>query len=59
MHTFTETCARFLQQDMSASTHDGNKVTILKVQEDITVVVTFLTVKTEHTNHFDQATEAH
>jgi len=51
---------------MSASTHDGNKVTILKVQEETRYargghycVVTFLTVKTEHTNHFNQATEAH
>jgi hypothetical protein len=31
---FTETCARFLQRDMSASSYDGNKVTILKVQEE-------------------------
>jgi hypothetical protein len=29
------------------------------MQQDITVVVTFLTVKTEHAKHFNQATEAH
>lgn len=34
VHIFTEICARFLQRDMSAPSHDGNKVTILKVQEE-------------------------
>jgi len=34
VHTFTETCARFMQRDMSGYTHNGNKVTILKVKEE-------------------------
>jgi hypothetical protein len=44
---------------MYASSFDGNKVIILIAEEDMTVVVTFPTVKTEYANHFDQAMEAH